>query len=62
MKSILNRIRNSKGFVSIEVIMIAGIIIVIGSVVLFAFSQKANSISNTAVDQLGKANDSMISN
>lgn len=59
MKKLIEKVRESKGFISIEVIMIAGIIIVIGAVVMYAFTNNANTISNTAVNQLQDANDSM---
>lgn len=59
MKAVLNRIQNSKGFVSLEVIMIAGIIIVLGAAIMMIFNGSAKNITETANNQLMEANDTM---
>lgn len=59
MKNVLKNIRNSKGFVSLEVIMIAGALIILGAFVLSYFNGKAETITNSAGDQLTIANDKM---
>ena len=62
MKEVLNRIQNSKGFVSLEVIMIAGIIIVLGASIMLIFNASARTITETANDQLMEANETMNQN
>lgn len=59
MKDVLNRIQNSKGFVSLEVIMIAGIIIVLGAAIMMIFNSNARAITETANNQLMEANATM---
>jgi uncharacterized protein (UPF0333 family) len=59
MKNIIKRIQNSKGFVSLEVIMIAGVIILIASVILLHFNREASEMSGNALTQLEEANATM---
>jgi hypothetical protein len=59
MKKIMNKIKDSKGFVSLEVIMIAGALILLGAWILSFFNIEAGVIANGAVDQLTKANEKM---
>lgn len=59
MKKILNKIKDSKGFVSLEVIMIAGALIILGAVILAFFNESADDIATSAGDQLTIANDKM---
>lgn len=59
MKKILANIRDSKGFVSIEVVLIAGSIIILAGVVLFYFNGKASEVTRGAGKQLMDANDIM---
>lgn len=59
MKSVIKRIQNSKGFVSIEYIMIAGVVLLIASIVLLYFKNEAQKMSGSAVTQLQNANKSM---
>lgn len=59
MKKMLERIQNSKGFVSIEVILIAGSIIILGALVLYNFNGEADDVAKNAITQVQKANESM---
>lgn len=59
MKNALERIRNSKGFVSIEVILIAGSIIILAGLVLYNFNGKADKLSSNAIKQVESANKAM---
>jgi hypothetical protein len=59
MKKIMNKIKDSKGFVSLEVIMIAGALIILGAVILAFFNESADDIATSAGDQLTIANDKM---
>ena len=59
MKNRMKRIQNSKGFVSIEFIMIAGVIILIASVVLFYFKVEAEKMAGNSLTQLEDANATM---
>lgn len=59
MKNVLKRIQNSKGFVSIEVIMIAGSIIILGALVLYNFNGEADTLANNAINQVENANKAM---
>ncbi|WP_442637648.1 hypothetical protein [Rossellomorea marisflavi] len=59
MKKALKKIQNSKGFVSLEVIIIAGALIILGAFILSYFNGKAETITKSAGDQLTIANDKM---
>lgn len=59
MKKALKKIQNSKGFVSLEVIIIAGALIILGAFILAYFNGKAETITKSAGDQLTIANDKM---
>lgn len=52
MKNVITNIKNSKGFVSIESILVIGVIVVLAGVILFFFSNKANDVSDTATGQI----------
>ena len=59
MNNVLKRIQNSKGFVSIEVILIAGSIIILGALVLYNFNGEADTLANNAINQVENANKAM---
>jgi hypothetical protein len=59
MKKTIDKIKDSKGFVSLEVIMIAGALILLGAWILYYFNGKAETIATSAGDQLTIANDKM---
>ena len=52
MNKMLNKIKESKGYVSIETIVVAGLVIGIGVVAFMAFQTKANTITNSALDKV----------
>jgi uncharacterized protein (UPF0333 family) len=55
MKNVIQKIKNTKGFVSLEVIIIAGALIILGGVILYFFNQNASSMSNNSGKQLDSA-------
>lgn len=59
MKKILEKVKNSKGFVSLEVIVIAVIIIALASFVMIKFKGTAGDASKTADTQIKNAVDSV---
>lgn len=59
MKNIIERIKNSNGFVSLEVIMIAGALIILGAFILYYFNGHADKIATSAGKQLTIANEKM---
>ena len=53
MKNVINKIKNTKGFVSIETIFVVGAFIILAGIIIFFANGKANDVSNstgTAVD------------
>lgn len=60
MKNIVAKVKNSKGYVSIETIVVAGLVIGIGVVAFMAFQNKANGITNSALDKVEKASNSAV--
>lgn len=60
MKNIAKKIKNTKGYVSIETIVVAGLIIGMGVVALMAFQNKANNITNSALDKVESASNSAV--
>lgn len=59
MKKLIERIQDTKGFVSIEVILIAGSIIILGALVLYNFNGKADKLAGNAIKQVEQANKAM---
>lgn len=59
MKSILARIKDSKGFVSLEVIAIAVIIIALAAFIMFKFRGTANTASENVNKQIDSTVDNM---
>lgn len=60
MKNVVAQVKNSKGYVSIETIVVAGLVIGIGVVAFMAFQGKANSITNQALDKVQNASNSAV--
>lgn len=60
MKNMVKQIKNSKGYVSVETIVIAGLAIGVGVVAFMAFQAKANSITKSALDKVEEAGNSAI--
>lgn len=59
MKKILEKVKNSKGFVSLEVIAIAVIIIALAAFVMIKFKGTAGDASKTADTQIKSAVDNV---
>ena len=59
MKKVLERVKDSKGFVSLEVVAIAVIIIALAAFVMIKFKGTAGEASNTADTQIQEAMDSV---
>lgn len=55
MKNVIANIKNSKGFVSLESILVIGVIIVLAGIILFFFNGEANSITAESKAQTAKA-------
>lgn len=55
MKNILTKIENTKGYVSIETIVVAGLVIGIGVVAFMAFQTRANKITTNSLDKVDTA-------
>lgn len=55
MKNVIANIKNSKGFVSLESILVIGVIIVLAGVILFFFNAEAKAITSKSKDQTGDA-------
>ena len=58
MKKVLKKVKESKGFISIETIVVAGVVILIGVGAFVAFGNKANGITNGALGQVDQATQS----
>lgn len=59
MKNVIKNIKDSKGFVSLETIIIAGAIIILGGVILYFFNGNANKMTNTSGTQMDTAQDTI---
>ena len=55
MKNAIANIKNSKGFVSLESILVIGVIIVLAGIILVFFNGEAKAISGTSKVQTTKA-------
>ena len=55
MKNLLQKVKNSKGFVSLEVIAIAVIIIALAAFIMIKFKGTAGDASKTADNQIKSA-------
>lgn len=62
MKKFVKKIKNSKGYVSIETIVVAGLVIGIGVVAFMAFQSKANTITNNSLNKVEQASNSAVVN
>lgn len=60
MKNVVAKVKNSKGYVSIETIVVAGLVIGIGVVAFMAFQTKANTITNQSLDKVQQASNSAV--
>ena len=55
MKNVIKNIKNSKGFVSLESILVIGVIIVLAGVILFFFNKVAGTITKESSEQTSEA-------
>lgn len=55
MKNVIKNIKNSKGFVSLESILVIGVIIVLAGVILYFFNGEANTITTESKAQTSDA-------
>lgn len=62
MNKMLAKIKESKGYVSIETIVVAGLVIGVGVVAFMAFQKKANKITNSSLDKVENATNSAVVN
>lgn len=58
MNKMLAKIKETKGYVSIETIVVAGLVIGVGVVAFMAFQGKANTITNKALEKVDDATNS----
>ncbi len=56
MKKMLTKIKNSKGYVSIETVIVAGLIIGLSIFTIVAFQNKGNEVSKKALTNIDNAN------
>lgn len=62
MKNMIQKIKETEGYVSIETIVVAGLVIGVGVVAYMAFQGKANDISDNAMNQIDTALNSAVVN
>ncbi|HCL4479971.1 TPA: hypothetical protein N2D99_002038 [Clostridium botulinum] len=56
MKKMLTKVKNSKGYVSIETIIVAGLVIGLGVFTIIAFQNKGNEVTKKAMTNIDNAN------
>ncbi|MFJ8528562.1 hypothetical protein [Bacillus sp. NPDC094106] len=55
MKKVLNKVKNSKGYVSIETIIVAGLVIGLGVATVILFQNKGNTVTDKALKNIETA-------
>lgn len=55
MKNVINKIKNSKGFVSIESILVIGAVVILAGLIIFFFNGKADGVKDGASGQIDDA-------
>lgn len=55
MSKFLTKIKESKGYVSIETIVVAGLVIGVGVVAFMAFQGRANTITSSSLNKVDEA-------
>ena len=55
MKNVINKIKNTKGFVSIESILVIGAVVILAGLILFFFNGEADQTTDNAGKQIGTA-------
>ena len=58
MKNLFKKMKNEEGYISIETVIVAGLVIGLGVLTISAFQKQANSVSNKALENIKNANDS----
>ena len=58
MKNLFKMIKNEEGYISIETVIVAGLVIGLGVLTITAFQKQANDVSNKALTNIKNANDS----
>ena len=58
MRKMLEMIKNSKGYISIETVIVAGLIIGLGVFTISAFQTSSVSVANKALNNIKTANNS----
>lgn len=58
MNKVLAQVKNSKGYVSIETIVVAGLVIGIGVVAFMAFQKRANKMTSDSLNKVESATNS----
>ena len=48
----INQLRKSSGYISIETVVVAGLIIGIGATTIAQFRQSANTVSSSAIEKV----------
>lgn len=62
MNKVLAQVKNSKGYVSIETIVVAGLVIGIGVVAFMAFQKRANKMTSDSLNKVETATNSSVVN
>ena len=62
MNKMLTKIKESKGYVSIETIVVAGLVIGVGVVAFMAFQTRANKITTNSLAKVEQATNSAVVN
>lgn len=60
MKRLISRVKNSKGFVSIEFIMVAGVVILIAGLIVADLRSVGKKVSDEAILELSGSADERI--
>lgn len=55
MKNVIANIQNTKGFVSIESILVIGAVVILAGLILFFFNGKATDVQNASEKQMDTA-------
>ena len=58
MRNMLKRMKEEEGYISIETVIVAGLVIGLGVLTITAFQKQANSVSEKALENIKSANDS----
>ena len=57
MQKVVNKLRKNEGYVSIETIIVAGLIIGLGALAISAFQKSADGITTTALNRVEDVQD-----